>query len=190
MKYNYYKLLGVPEYSDTEVIKRAYRTMAKKYHPDKNESDSSKAFFQELNEAYQVLTDPYKRALYDAQLGLVLEEINQQPLSPAEERKKKRAERRKANYEYSRSVHQPPEFWVPPVWVKLFFYFVGLLFGLVMNYFSLYYIITGEWSVVMIFVNFLALIVLIDAVAGLIKGEALFSEQLLKRIKSWFLPRF
>lgn len=66
---DYYKILGVPRNASEKDIKKAYRQMARQYHPDMNPNDkSAEARFKEINEAYQVLSDPTKRARYD-QLG-------------------------------------------------------------------------------------------------------------------------
>jgi len=66
---DYYKLLGVERNASKEEIKRAYRKLALKTHPDRNPGNKkSEERFKEINEAYQVLGDPDKRARYD-QLG-------------------------------------------------------------------------------------------------------------------------
>jgi curved DNA-binding protein len=66
---DYYKILGVDRNADEKAIKRAYRKLALKYHPDKNPGDTqAEEKFKELNEAYEVLGDSQKRAKYD-QLG-------------------------------------------------------------------------------------------------------------------------
>lgn len=66
---DYYKILGVDRDADEQEIKRAYRKLALKYHPDKNPDDpNAEDQFKEINEAYEVLGDPDKRAKYD-QLG-------------------------------------------------------------------------------------------------------------------------
>jgi curved DNA-binding protein len=63
---DYYQILGVGRKADDAEIKKAYRNLAKKYHPDKNQGDkSAEAKFKEINEAYEVLKDPQKRARYD-----------------------------------------------------------------------------------------------------------------------------
>jgi len=65
---DYYKILGVPRNATQEEIQRAYRKLARKYHPDVNKSPEAEEKFKEINEAYEVLRDPEKRKKYD-QLG-------------------------------------------------------------------------------------------------------------------------
>jgi molecular chaperone DnaJ len=65
-KRDYYEVLGVPRTADAEEIKRAYRKLAVKYHPDKNPGDKkAEEQFKELGEAYEALSDTQKRAAYD-----------------------------------------------------------------------------------------------------------------------------
>ena len=64
-KRDYYDVLGVPRDADPDAIKRAYRRLAKQYHPDANKAPDAEARFKEINEAYEVLSDPQKRATYD-----------------------------------------------------------------------------------------------------------------------------
>ncbi|MFC2036236.1 molecular chaperone DnaJ [Chloroflexota bacterium] len=64
-KRDYYEVLNIDRNATDEKIKRAFRRLAFKYHPDRNHEDGTEEKFKEINEAYQVLCDPDKRATYD-----------------------------------------------------------------------------------------------------------------------------
>lgn len=66
MSKDYYSILGVNRQASSDDIKKAYRQLAKQYHPDRNQGDSSaEQKFKEINEAYDILKDDQKRAAYD-----------------------------------------------------------------------------------------------------------------------------
>ncbi len=65
-KRDYYEVLGVEKNADDAAIKKAYRVLAKKYHPDMNPGDAeAEKKFKEASEAYAILSDPEKRRQYD-----------------------------------------------------------------------------------------------------------------------------
>ena len=62
---DYYDVLGVPRDAANDDIKKAFRRLAMKYHPDRNKDDGAEARFKEIGEAYEVLSDAEKRTAYD-----------------------------------------------------------------------------------------------------------------------------
>lgn len=71
MEKNYYEILEVDKKASNEIIEKAYKTLAKKYHPDLQSNEIQKEYEEKMkliNEAYSVLTDDYKKNTYDEQL--------------------------------------------------------------------------------------------------------------------------
>ena len=62
---NYYKVLGIDKSATKEDIKKAYKNLARKWHPDKNKSPDASQKFKEVSVAYQILYDPVKKKEYD-----------------------------------------------------------------------------------------------------------------------------
>jgi hypothetical protein len=96
-----YQVLGVPPDATEEQIKTAYRKLVKEYHPDRNKSEAAKVIIVRVNEAYEILSDPERKARYGR-------ETYQPDLRTAEEREyeakkaeyyRKRREREKREYE-------------------------------------------------------------------------------------------
>src|SRR5690242_20730075 len=65
MARDFYEVLGVGRSADRDEIQRAYRTLARKYHPDVNKDPQAEERFKEINEAFSVLSDPEQRTRYD-----------------------------------------------------------------------------------------------------------------------------
>src|SRR5687767_2105883 len=64
-KRDYYEVLGVNKGASNDEIKKAYRQLARKYHPDVSQETEAETKFKEINEAYEILSDDQKRGMYD-----------------------------------------------------------------------------------------------------------------------------
>jgi len=105
---DYYSILGIDRKADAKEVKKAYRKLARKYHPDVNSSDSVAANkFQDINEANEVLSDPAKREQYD-RLGSQWQQYQQSGGKPEDFNWGERATAGNQNYSY-RTVN-PEEF--------------------------------------------------------------------------------
>jgi hypothetical protein len=82
MMKDYYSILGVSRTSGSVEIKRVYRKLAVQYHPDKNPDPSVGELFKEINEAYETLSDPKKKAVYDQRLDNPFAQLIEEPPVP------------------------------------------------------------------------------------------------------------
>jgi len=64
-KVDFYELLGIDRRADNQEVKQAYRNLAKQYHPDINQDPKTVNVFHNIQSAYEILSDPYKRGIYD-----------------------------------------------------------------------------------------------------------------------------
>jgi DnaJ domain len=101
---DYYAILGLTSSAQDAEIKRAYRQLALRYHPDKNKSVEAEAMIQEINEAYEILGDPQQRNLYDQLLSGAIQVVPSTP-EPAAPRHRDPRYRPKSA-EYIREVRQ------------------------------------------------------------------------------------
>lgn len=76
---DYYQTLGVKYSASYEEIKRAYRRLAVLYHPDKNRDPAAENIFKSINEAYDVLSDPAKKRVYDLRLQSLFGDVVEEP---------------------------------------------------------------------------------------------------------------
>ncbi|MFN5169423.1 MAG: J domain-containing protein [Cyclobacteriaceae bacterium] len=72
---NYYTILGITVTASEGEVKNAFRKIALQFHPDRNQDPNAEEIFKEANEAYEVLSDPRKKAIYDGLLRQYLEEV-------------------------------------------------------------------------------------------------------------------
>lgn len=95
---DYYAILGLRTTARDAEIKRAYRQLALRYHPDKNKSLEAGELIQEINEAYDVLSDPEQKLLYDQLLTGVVQFVQPEPEPTAHRHRDPRYRPKSAEY--------------------------------------------------------------------------------------------
>lgn len=130
----YYHILGVSSSASSVEIKKAYRQLVKKYHPDLNPSKEAQHKILEIREAYDVLINPYQRSMYDLSLnqGVRYEQfVQQEPVVDEREQRRKEYFRKKAREErekYEHLLHVKIKFYNFQRKMSYVFLFIGLAF--------------------------------------------------------------
>ena len=106
---DYYQILRFGRKASQDEIKRAYRSLAIVFHPDKNQSAEASTLFQEINEAHEVLSDPEKRFQYDQNLGEYFNVAAADTGTPVQKWHRDPAYRRSHQPGYKRPQPQPSE---------------------------------------------------------------------------------
>lgn len=181
MEYNYYKILGLDTTAGTVEIKRTYRKLAFKYHPDKNSDSKAKEFFQLLTEAYTTLSDSEKRISYDKKNNFnqtFEESVKVYPRT----RKSRRSKSENTVYNF---YSEDQKVTLPPKFARVILFSTGLIFGLFMMVFPVLQSIEYSLSPTLILV-FMGFILTVDSIAGLTGYRTMIFFELFRAIKSWF----
>jgi curved DNA-binding protein CbpA len=129
---DYYSILGVSVTASELEIKRVYRRLAVKYHPDKNPSPEAEALFKEINEAYDVLGDPEKRQTYDLRRQNPFQALVQEEEPVVQHRDPRYRRRKPPGYRPPASRYTPKDLmrdYLPKVIV---FSWAGMVLGLLL----------------------------------------------------------
>lgn len=181
MEYNYYKILGLESTAGVVDIKRNYRKLAFKYHPDKNDDSKAKEFFLLLTEAYTTLSDAEKRYFYDKKNN-----FNQtfEESAKINQRSRKSRNSKSVNTVYN-FYNEDQKVTVPPKFARVILFSTGLFLGLFMMVFPILQSIEYAFSPTLILV-FLGFILTVDSIAGLTGYRTMIFFELFSVIKNWF----
>jgi curved DNA-binding protein CbpA len=181
LEYNYYKILGLESTAGVVEIKRTYRKLAFKYHPDKNSDSKAKEFFQLLTEAYTTLSDAEKRFFYDKKNNFNQTFEESVKIHPRT-RKSRRTKSENKVYNFH---NENQKISLPPKFARVILFSTGLFFGLFMMVFPILQSIEYALSPTLILV-FLGFILTVDSIAGLTGYRTMIFFELFRVIKNWF----
>jgi hypothetical protein len=181
LEYNYYKILGLESTSGIAEIKRSYRKLAFKYHPDKNPDLKAKEFFQLLTEAYTTLSDQSKRKKYDKKNNF--NQSFEESVKVHPKTRKSRRSKSENNIYHFYSENEKAS--IPPKFARTILFSTGLVFGLFMIVFPILQTIEYTFSPTLIFV-FMGFILVVDSIAGLTGYKTMLFFELFRIIKNWF----
>jgi len=181
LEYNYYKILGIETTTGVSDIKRIYRKLAFKYHPDRNSDLKAKEFFQLLTEAYTTLSDAEKRKIYDKKNNFNQTFEESVKVHP----KKRNNPRSKTENNIYHFYPENEKASLPPKFARNILFSTGLIFGLFMIVFPIMQTIEYTFSPTLIFV-FMGFILVVDSIAGLTGYKTMLFFELFRVIKNWF----
>lgn len=182
--YNYYKILGIEPDATRLDIKKAYRLLAFKYHPDRNDSPKAKEFFQILNDAYATLNDDTRRLAYDKKLYPEQAYKYRNPSLNRDRKVNQSSSNFGATKKNNSSFMASDKTYLPPKFARHILFLTGLILGLFMLSFPIFYMYMYSTSSTLFFV-ILGFILTIDSLAGLTGYKTMLFFELFRNLK-WF----
>lgn len=170
MDFDYYKVLGVTRSADSSAIKRAYRRKAKMCHPDRNPSPKAQRIFHVVQRAYETLSDPKTRKIYDDRL------LFHRPWTPEDEQKKQRKEDIYRRARRMRRQRQSKEDALINPFLFYGIHVVGLVFGIIALGATLVGFVADDWEAHMVFFGLAGLAVIPDSLIGLFGKRSLLTK--------------
>jgi len=182
-QFNYYRILGIHRNANSMEIKRAYRKLAKQYHPDTARTEKEAEYFKVLKEAYERLSDPVSRKKHDDLLDGIKRSDHE---IKRDVRKEERREKRKYKQPEKGDIHIHE----PPAAIKNLFYIVGLIFSVTITINTVYFVQKGDWGAGWLCILILTMILFSDSIAGLVSGKAVLSDKVITFLAGFFKTKF